>query len=176
MYKHFKRDSQVIGKSAARIYYLFQRVFRVNAHVPWPVHWSSVVKNPERITRKCPDKAPFPGYMPGCYIQAVNGIHIGANVRMGPGLKIVSANHDVYDYAHHEKSGPIVIEDNCWLAANAVILPGVHLGEHTVVAAGSVVTKSFPAGNQVLAGVPAAVIKKLEDYGRAEEGAHGDKA
>jgi len=44
---------------------------------------------------------------------------------------------------------------------NAVILPGVHLGDHTIVAAGSVVTKSFPQGNCILGGVPAKVVKEL---------------
>jgi acetyltransferase-like isoleucine patch superfamily enzyme len=45
-----------------------------------------------------------------------------------------------------------------------VILPGVELGPHTILAAGAVVTKSFKEGNQVLAGVPAQVVKKLDVY------------
>jgi acetyltransferase-like isoleucine patch superfamily enzyme len=44
---------------------------------------------------------------------------------------------------------------------NAMILPGVHLGDNTIVGAGSVVTKSFPEGNVVIAGNPAKIIKKL---------------
>lgn len=45
---------------------------------------------------------------------------------------------------------------------NAVILPGVHLGDHTIVGAGSVVTRSFPEGNIIIAGVPAKKIKDLK--------------
>ena len=50
------------------------------------------------------------------------------------------------------------------MATNSVILPEVELGAHTVVAAGTVVNRSFKDGNQVLAGVPARVVKKLDEY------------
>ena len=55
--------------------------------------------------------------------------------------------------------------DNCWLGANVVILPGVELGNHVVVAAGTVVTKSFLQDDILLAGVPAKVTKELDAYG-----------
>jgi acetyltransferase-like isoleucine patch superfamily enzyme len=54
---------------------------------------------------------------------------------------------------------------------NAVILPGVTLGDHTIVGAGSVVTKSFENGNCVIAGNPAKIIKNLE--GASEEEQNG---
>ena len=56
----------------------------------------------------------------------------------------------------------MVIGDECWIASNAVILPGVHLGKHTIVAAGAVVSKSFPEGWCVIGGIPAKVIKRLD--------------
>jgi acetyltransferase-like isoleucine patch superfamily enzyme len=56
----------------------------------------------------------------------------------------------------------IVLKRNCWIGANSVILPGVTVGENSVVAAGSVVTKDVPA-DTVVAGVPARVIKKVTE-------------
>ena len=56
---------------------------------------------------------------------------------------------------------PIVLQNNCYLGANCTILMGVNLGENCLVAAGSVVTKSFPA-NVLVAGVPAKIVKKLK--------------
>lgn len=157
-FEHIK----VIGLRSFLKYYLFQRIFRINSHVPWPCHWSSVVSGPEKI--KISYHRPFPGFMPGQYIQAINGIEIGKNLRLAPGVKIISASHNLNNYDIHDKADPIKIGDNCWLAANAVILPGVELGDHTVVAAGAVVNQSFTEGNCVLGGVPAKIIKELSEY------------
>ncbi len=56
----------------------------------------------------------------------------------------------------------IVLKRNCWIGANSIILPGVTVGENSLVAAGSVVTKDVPA-DSVVAGVPARVIKKVTE-------------
>ena len=106
---------------------------------------------------------PCHGDMPGMYVQAINGVRIGKNLRTGPGVKIISASHDVVDYEKHKSSVCITIGDNCWLAANVVVLPGVTLGNHVVAAAGAVVTKSFPS-NCLIGGVPAKIIKELPEY------------
>jgi len=97
----------------------------------------------------------------GCYVQALNGVEIGDDTLIAPGVKIVSASHDLSDHQSHGSTGPIRIGDRCWLGANAVILPGVELGDEVVVAAGSVVTKSFPA-RTIVAGVPAAAVGSLD--------------
>lgn len=146
----------------------FQRILRINSRVPWPVHWSSIVSNPDKIRRRW--KTSTPGYMPAQYIQATNGIDIGYNVRMGPGVKLISADHDICDFDKHPKSEPIIIGDNCWLGADSILLSGVKLAEHTIVAAGAVVTKSFEDGNCVIAGVPAKMVKKIEKYRGVEHG------
>jgi len=156
------KNIRYIGIKNIILYFIFQRIFRINSHVLWPVHWSSIVSSPENI--KLQYWRPYPGFMPGCYIQAINGIIIGKNVRIGPGVKIISANHDVNDYDVHTKDEPIIIGDNCWLSANCVILPGVKLGNHTIVAANAVVTKSFEKGNCIIGGVPAKIIKELDSY------------
>lgn len=140
--------------------FVVQKIFRINSHVPWPVHWTSRVMAPHKID---PGNR-FPGLSNGCHIDGRNGIVFGENVWVGPRVTIVSMNHDSNDYSKYLPAEPIVIKKNSWLASNAVILPGVTLGEHTLVAAGAVVTKSFPEGDQVLAGSPARVIKKLSRY------------
>jgi hypothetical protein len=156
-----KRDLAYIGWKNILLYFFMQRVLGINSQVPWPVHWSSIVSYPDHITRKY--WRPYPGYMPGQYIQARNGIIIGRNVRMGPGVKLISANHNLCNYDVHNEANPIEIGDNCWLGSDVIILPGVALGEHVVVAAGAVVTKSFP-DNCLIGGVPARVLKSLGVY------------
>lgn len=150
-----------LGSKRLVQYFILQRVFRINSHVPWPVHWSSIVTHPKKIKRK--SILPILGHHPGCYIQANNGIEVGVNLRYGPNVHIVSASHDLNDYEKHTKTNPIRIGDNCWIGAGVIILPGVEIGNHVVVAAGSVVTKSF--GNDVLiGGIPAKELKRLETY------------
>ena len=74
-------------------------------------------------------------------------------------------NHDSTDFNRYLTADPIVIGENSWIGSSAIILPGVKIGSHTIVAAGAVVTKSFPGSDQVLAGNPARVVKKLARYG-----------
>ena len=99
----------------------------------------------------------------------MNGIYVGKNTRVGPGVKIISANHNIYDFDKHDPAPPIKIGANCWIGANAVILPGVELGDHTIVAAGSVITKSFLEGNCIIGGVPAKMVRRIGDYGEGPE-------
>jgi acetyltransferase-like isoleucine patch superfamily enzyme len=102
------------------------------------------------------------GYIyPDVYFSSKN-VHIGVSVAVAPGVKILSRNHDLYDIWMHGAFKPVIIGDYCWIGANAVILPGVTLGNHTIVGAGSVVTKSFPEGYCVIVGNPARKIKDLD--------------
>ncbi len=102
--------------------------------------------------------------MLGCYIDGRNGIVLGDNVWIGPRVSIISMDHNLLNYNHYKVEKPVVIGRDSLLTTNSIILPGVELGPHTVVAAGAVVTKSFLEGNQVLAGNPARVIRKLDSY------------
>jgi len=99
---------------------------------------------------------------PGVYIQNFEHIHIGKNVFIGPGVAIIARNHKIEDPSDKGEWKDVTIEDNCWIGANAVILPGVHLGPHTIVGAGAVVTKSFPKGYCVVVGNPAKKIKDIK--------------
>lgn len=158
---NFFKHMKYVGFFRRLPYFIAQRIFLINSRVPWPVHWGSIVSGHKNIKRA--DFRPYPGFMPGQYIQAMNGIEIGKNVRLGPGVKIISASHDLNDYSKHTKSNPIIIGDNCWLAADVIILPGVELKEHVVVGAGAVVTKSF-GPNVLIGGNPARIIKHLPEY------------
>lgn len=137
-----------------------QKFVGINRHVPWPVHWTSQIREPTKISRG----TRFPGLALGCYLDGRAGIIFGQNCWLGPGVKIVGMNHDLHDFRVAVPARAVEIGPNSWIASNAIILPGVHLGEHSVVAAGAVVTKSFPEGNLLIAGVPATPIKRLESY------------
>jgi acetyltransferase-like isoleucine patch superfamily enzyme len=143
-------------------HFILQKILRMNGHVPWPVHPSSFIKSPDKIVRGTRN----PGMAPWCYIDGRNGIIIGENTWIGPRVSIISMDHDITNYPKYIESKPIKIGANCWIATGAIITAGVELGDHTVVAAGSVVTKSFP-GNCMIGGVPAKIIKSLEDYNGA---------
>lgn len=97
-------------------------------------------------------------------IAASSCIRIGANVDISPGVYMGNGTHrltpDDSRIGGIEVAEDISIGDGCWVGANATILPGVHLGEKCVVAAGAVVTKSFDR-QKLLAGVPAVIKRNL---------------
>ncbi len=146
-------------------WYLFkfalqQKFWGANRRIPWPVHRSSQIKAYRKIVRGT--KAPGSGQR--IYLDARNGIVFGKNVWLAAGVSIISMNHDLLDYEKYQKTDPVVIGDDCILGLNSIILPGVKLGSHVVVAAGAVVTKSFEENDLVIGGNPAKIIKKLEPY------------
>lgn len=101
----------------------------------------------------------------GVILLDVGTITIGEDVLLGSYSQLLAAGHTLEPQPRRDKWGygkPIVIEDNVWLGAGAIVGPGVTIGENTVVGAGSVVMKSLPA-NVVAAGTPARVIRSLED-------------
>jgi carbonic anhydrase/acetyltransferase-like protein (isoleucine patch superfamily) len=139
-----------------------QRILRINSSVPWMVHFTSVVWGRVSIGR---DVWKSFAVSPGCYVQGHNGVNIGDDTIFGPGIKIISANHDPDNLdGGWLDAEPVNIGKRCWIGANAVILPGVQLGDDVIIGAGAVVTKSFPSGS-VIAGVPAQVVS-VRDRGR----------
>lgn len=134
----------------------------LNRHVPWPVHFTTTVRRPERVLL---GRSTFPGDSPNCYIQAINGIEVGDGTNVGPGVGLISANHHPLHNDRYVKGPPIRLGRHCWVGMNAVILPGVELGDYTVVGAGAIVTRSFPEGHCVLAGNPARVVRRLDPDG-----------
>ncbi|MFD2203711.1 acyltransferase [Shivajiella indica] len=97
------------------------------------------------------------------YIGCSGYIEIGDNVMISPRVSIYSENHnfDQLDKVMIDQGVTrsfVKIEDDCWIAANSVILSGVTIGKGSVVAAGSIVTKDVPPYS-IVAGNPAKVIK-----------------
>ncbi len=82
-------------------------------------------------------------------------------MQLAHNVGVLSSNHDLYDQ-RKSFDKKVVIGDYSWVGMNSVILPGVKLGTRTIVAAGSVVTKSFPEGYCVIAGSPAKIIRHLD--------------
>lgn len=99
----------------------------------------------------------------GVMITPGGGVEIGPRTLLGYGAKILSVNHRlpadggrIFGAGH--TSAPINIGNDCWIGANVVILPGVSIGQGSVIAAGAVVTKNVPEWS-VVAGVPARVVR-----------------
>lgn len=101
----------------------------------------------------------------GIHNTIIGPVTIGNHVNLAQGITVTALNHNFDDTTKRiDEQGiatkPVVISDDVWIGANAVILPGVTIGRHVVVAAGAVVTKDVP-DNTIVGGVPATIIKKL---------------
>ena len=101
----------------------------------------------------------------GIHCTVIGPVCIGNNVNLAQGITVTALNHNFEDTTKRiDEQGistkPVMIGDDVWIGANAVILPGVTIGRHVVVAAGAVVTKDVP-DYSVVGGVPAKVIKQL---------------
>ncbi len=92
-------------------------------------------------------------------------IYVGDNTMIGPNVTLVTAAHPVSPALRekaYQYNKPVRIGKNCWLGANVTVLPGVQIGDNSVIGAGSVVTKDIPA-NVVAVGVPAKVLRPITD-------------
>lgn len=101
-------------------------------------------------------------------------VTIGDNVMCGPNTSLVTPLHPLLPeqrnarlqadgkVADIEYGAPITIGDNCWLASNVTVCPGVTIGNNCVIGAGSVVTKDIPDNSLVL-GVPGRVVRKITE-------------
>jgi len=96
-----------------------------------------------------------------CSFLDLGGINIGDNVLIGPKVTLVSESHPIDPLQRKSLIGkPIFIKNNAWIGASATILAGITVGENSIVAAGSIVTKDVP-DNTVVAGNPAKFLKSI---------------
>lgn len=95
-------------------------------------------------------------------------IYIGDYTMLGPNVTLATAGHPIAPELRaqvYQYNVPIHIGKNCWLGAGVIVLPGVTIGDNTVIGAGSVVTKDIPA-NVVAVGNPCRVLRPINDRDR----------
>jgi len=97
-----------------------------------------------------------------CVILDEGRVEIGDRVWIGPGVHIYGVEHKL-DKNNRDfiKDVPVKIDDDVWIGGNTTILPGLRIGEGSIIGAGSVVTKSVPE-NSMVVGNPARVLRKLK--------------
>ena len=154
----FKNPFSCAWDVASRdIYYRFAHQKSID--IRWPcspgiICCKNVVFDPEELWN-------FMGT--GNYYQTMKDTHIyiGSGTESANNVGIITVNHDIKDVKQHVAGKDVIIGKYCWIGMNAVILPGVVLGDNTVVGAGAVVTHSFEKGHCVIGGNPAHLIKLI---------------
>jgi len=97
-----------------------------------------------------------------CTFLDLGGITLEDHVLIGPKVNLITENHPLDPLSRRGLiCSPIIIKRNAWIGASATVLPGVTVGENSVVAAGAVVSKDVP-DNSVVGGVPAKLIKTID--------------
>lgn len=97
-----------------------------------------------------------------CTFYDLGGLDIADDVMIGPNVSLITSGHPIEPAQRRAcvVAKPIVIERNVWIAAGAIVIGGVTIGENSVVAAGSVVTRDVPP-NSLVGGNPARVIRSI---------------
>jgi acetyltransferase-like isoleucine patch superfamily enzyme len=97
----------------------------------------------------------------GVCIEAWREVRIGSNVLMAPYASIIDDDRHEMEPGTRRDKGPVIVGDNVWLGRNVAVLPGVRIGDGSVIGANSVVSRDIPAGC-FAAGAPARVIRNLD--------------
>ena len=93
-----------------------------------------------------------------CYLDGRIGLTLGNNISISPEVYLISMEHDPDSPVFATKGGPVIIEDNVWIGARAIITPEITIGEGAVIGVGAVVTKSIKP-YRIAVGVPAREIR-----------------
>lgn len=92
-------------------------------------------------------------------------IYVGDHTMFGPNVTLATAGHPILPELReqgYQYNAPVHIGKNCWLGAGVIVLPGVTIGDNTVIGAGSIVTKDIPS-NVVAVGNPCKVLREIND-------------
>lgn len=95
-------------------------------------------------------------------------IYVGDATMFGPNVTIATAGHPILPELReqaYQYNMPVRIGKNCWLGAGVIVMPGVTIGDNTVIGAGSIVTKDIPA-NVVAVGNPCRVMREIGEHDR----------
>lgn len=95
-------------------------------------------------------------------------IYVGDYTMLGPNVVLATAGHPLFPPLRklgYQYNAPVHIGQNCWLGAGVIVLPGVTIGDNTVVGAGSVVTKDLPS-NVLAVGTPCRVVREINEHDR----------
>lgn len=93
-------------------------------------------------------------------------IYVGDNTMLGPNVVIATAGHPLLPELRekgYQYNAPVRIGKNCWLGAGVIVVPGVTIGDHAVIGAGSVVTKDIPP-NVLAVGAPCRVLREINKH------------
>lgn len=125
------------------------------------IHYPTYIDGPENLIIE-----EYVHVGPGAWISCYTKVQIKRGTIIGPRVKIYTGNHNYenenaipYDHITFAKS--VLINENVWIGGDVIIMPGVEIGEGSVIAGGSVVTKSFPKCC-VIGGNPAKIIKERD--------------
>lgn len=101
-------------------------------------------------------------------LRVIGDLTLGNDVMMGPEAVFISYNHETKDFTipmraqGATESRPIIVGNDVWIGMRAMIMPGVRIGDHAIIAAGSIVTKDVPEW-AIVGGNPAKIIKYRKD-------------
>ncbi|MEB8430937.1 DapH/DapD/GlmU-related protein [Cocleimonas sp. KMM 6892] len=142
--------------------FTIQRIFKNNSNFKEALHFTSTVIGRKLDYNKDLNTLVSFSASHSLYLQSLNGIKLGENILIAPGVKIISSNHNFEENRGTVPAPPIEIGNNVWLGANSIILPGVKIANNCVIGAGSVVTKSIKIPGSVVAGNPAKILKYIQ--------------